>query len=407
MKERLTIVKNWIIDHNRFVMAGVLVICVAVTIVVALSANKKDVMEDSTEVMIETPEEQEVVVTQQAVELNAYPFINDLCASYFTARATGDMDTLIKINPSIGNSDTSRLFFEKMSEYIDSYNDIEVYTKNGPSENTYVAYVKYYLKLKDREELIPGMESYFVPMNESGEYTLMDRGESDEAIENYIAEISLQDDIVELNNKVGVEYNDLISGNEELSRVLNDIYAVVTGQVGTEIAENDANVGSGSDGEDQSLTNEENTEQPDTIVEQVKTTTTVNVRSSDSENADKIGKAQAGQIFDVIETKANGWVKIKFERGEGYIKGTYLQVVSESVVNDDGTTKPVETAETVTGTVTVKTTVNIRAAASETADKIGVAYEGEKLDLVTKQADGWCKINYNGRNAYVKSEFVE
>lgn len=407
MKQKVAVIKNWIIDHNRFVMAGVLVFCVAVTVIVALSANRDEVNEDTTEAMIETPEVQEVVVTQQAVELNAYPFINELCSNYFTARATGDMETLIRINPSIANSDTSRLFFEKMSEYIDSYNDIEVYTKNGPSENTYVAYVKYYLKLKDREELIPGMESYFVPMNDSGEYILMDRGESDETIESYIAEISLQDDIVELNNKVGVEYNELISGNEELSRVLNDIYAVVTGQVGTEIAENDAQDSSNAAEQDQPETSEENSNETDTIVEKVAATTTVNIRSSDSENADKLGKAQAGQVFDVIETKENGWVGVKYEGGEGFIKGTYLQVVSESVVNEDGSTSPVEAAEATTGTVTAKTTVNIRAAASETADKIGVVYQGEKLSLITKQADGWCKINYNGRTAYVKSEFVE
>jgi uncharacterized protein YgiM (DUF1202 family) len=61
----------------------------------------------------------------------------------------------------------------------------------------------------------------------------------------------------------------------------------------------------------------------------------------------------------------------------------------------------------VTGTVTVKDNVRIRASASENGEKLGTAYVGDKLDLIMKQADGWTKIKYNGQTAYVKSEYVE
>lgn len=65
--------------------------------------------------------------------------------------------------------------------------------------------------------------------------------------------------------------------------------------------------------------------------------------------------------------------------------------------------KPAET----TGTVTVKETVRIRAGASETSEILANAYKGEKLNVIMKQADGWTKIDYNGRRAFVKSEYVE
>ena len=51
--------------------------------------------------------------------------------------------------------------------------------------------------------------------------------------------------------------------------------------------------------------------------------------------------------------------------------------------------------------------VNIRSAESETSERLGVAYQGEKLELIMKQADGWCKVKYNGQTAYVKSDYVE
>lgn len=64
-------------------------------------------------------------------------------------------------------------------------------------------------------------------------------------------------------------------------------------------------------------------------------------------------------------------------------------------------------SDTVTGTVTVKENVRIRASAGEDGEKLGTAYVGEKLELIMKQADGWTKIRYNGRIAYVKSDYVE
>ena len=59
------------------------------------------------------------------------------------------------------------------------------------------------------------------------------------------------------------------------------------------------------------------------------------------------------------------------------------------------------------GKITAKTTVNIRASANEDGERIGVIYKGEKLELIMQQADGWCKVKYNGQTAYVKTEFME
>ena len=418
MKRKLEQLKNQLMEHNRIVMTVILVLCVIITIIVAVSANKKDINENTVEVTAESAESADVEVPQLAMEQDANPTLNQLFEQYFTARSDGDMETLIALNPAIGTSDTSRLFFEKMSSYIDSYNQIEVYTKPGPAENSYVAYVKYYLKLKDWEELVPGMESYYVHMVEDGSYTIVDRGESDAAVEDYIDQITHQDDVIELNNKVAAEYNELLASNDELKQALSEMYSVVSGQVGTELADLNSETEEATVSGDEASTGdnpEDNTaETPvETVVQRVKATTTVNIRSSDSENADKIGKAQSGEEFDVIESKANGWIGISFEGGEGFIKGEYLEVVAETpVATDDGTAAASDTSEdaenvTTNGYVTAKTTVNIRTAESETAEKAGVVYQGEKLELVTKQADGWCKIKYNGKIAYVKSEFVE
>ena len=72
------------------------------------------------------------------------------------------------------------------------------------------------------------------------------------------------------------------------------------------------------------------------------------------------------------------------------------------------TTEPAqtETAET-SGKVRVKEAVRVRGSASTDGDVLGSVYEGETFDLIMEQADGWCKISYNGQTGYIKSEFVE
>ena len=62
---------------------------------------------------------------------------------------------------------------------------------------------------------------------------------------------------------------------------------------------------------------------------------------------------------------------------------------------------------TAKGKVTIKEAVNVRKSASTSADKLGMAYQGETYELIMEQADGWCKIKFKGETGYVKTEFVE
>ena len=147
----------------------------------------------------------------------------------------------------------------------------------------------------------------------------------------------------------------------------------------------------------------------------------VNIRKSDSETADKLGKAAVGDEFDLLEEKGNGWSKVSYEGGEAFIKSEFLEPIETmqaDASNDGGEEEPEVTTQTdtqddnsnaaaSTGTVTVIENVRIRASASENGEKLGTAYVGEKLEVIMKQADGWTKIKYNGKTAYVKSDFVE
>ena len=43
---------------------------------------------------------------------------------------------------------------------------------------------------------------------------------------------------------------------------------------------------------------------------------------------------------------------------------------------------------------------------SETSAKLGVIYQGEKVKKIMDYAEGWSKVEYNGKTGYVKTEYL-
>lgn len=428
IKAKLEIFRNWLFRYSKIIMPVVLVLCVAGTIAVSISANRRKVAEEES-VNDETESSNtelagKLIVPQIPLQQDAVPEINELFNTYYTAMAEGDTDTMSRLVDQL--DDTEVLKAKETSKHIESFPVLEVYTKTGPRQGTYVVYVYNELKFKDFEKPVPGMRVYYVCQNENGEYYINEDGEEDEAELNYIRELNLQDDVVDLNNRAAVAYNDMLAEGD-LADFILDLNAEIDKNVGEALARaegSDTAEGDGS-GEpvDELLGTAQATGTGDdaTVVTKVKAIDVVNIRKSDSENADKLGKAAVGDEFTLLEAKGNGWSKVSYEGGEAYIKSEFLEPsetmqadAGESETASDETQEETPAAQTgnsssvqATGTVTVKENVRIRASASENGEKLGTAYIGEKLELVMKQADGWTKIKYNGKTAYVKSDYVE
>ena len=58
------------------------------------------------------------------------------------------------------------------------------------------------------EEEVPGYQALYICTNDQGEMYIK-RGENSEEVNDYIKTVSTQDDVVEFNNKITVEYNEL------------------------------------------------------------------------------------------------------------------------------------------------------------------------------------------------------
>ena len=419
LKAKSEAFKNWLVRYSKIVLPVILVVCVALTIVIAIQANKRKVEQEETAVAPEesTGEEEALLdVPEVPLEKDAVPGINELFDVYYKAMVEGDTATMEKLVYYMDATEILRA--AETSKYIDSYPPLEIYTKVGPKEGTYIAYVYAELKFHDYDKPIPGMRTYYVCTNEDGELYINEDGEESDNELHYMREIQLQGDVIDLNNKAAEAYNKMVVEDPQLADFLLELREEIEKNVGEALARAEQSE------EPEAVTEEETPEEPaeetpTEVVTKVKTIDVVNIRTSDSETADKLGKAAVGDEFELLEEKGNGWSKIKYEGGEAFIKSDYLEpseTMSASEVEQDEDEEEEDSQEqadnsddsaATNGTVTVKETVRIRSGASENSEKIATAYMGETFDVIMKQADGWTKIKYNGKTAYVKSEYVE
>lgn len=399
-KDKLHLLGGFIVKNNKIVFPIVGILAVAITVSAALGAvssrKAEDIMPESSS---DLEAEADVSANVPLVE-NEDTAIKELIYAYYNAQAMGDLETLKTLCDEI--SELDMLSFEEKANYIEYYPAIEIYTKKGMNEGETIVYVYYRMTFVNHEEEFPGYTSHYVCTAEDGSLYIK-RGNFSDELNNYTSMVCAQDDVVEFNNRVIAEYDafkeeypDLASYPEEVMTQVNMTVGVRWSEM-QNAAEGDVSGGdvSGSDVSGGNVSDGNVITGPMYAI----ATTTVNVRSSDSQQADRLGKVTEGDRIEVLEVRPNGWSKVVYENQEGYIKSEFLQM--EEVVE-----QPSAEGVEVTGTVTAITNVNVRAEASETAEKLGKLLGGESVELIGREGD-WCKINYNGAIGYVKAEFVQ
>ncbi|WP_026508918.1 SH3 domain-containing protein [Butyrivibrio sp. MC2013] len=456
-------------DNKKIVMPVALLAALGITFAIAVSAGKKDdavgivssvegVEVSSNEISDEAGSGVSVAAGDIEMEENAHADVTDLINRFYTAQAAGDLDTIEDVTD--GMTEAARVRFREAAEYIESFNNIKVYTKNGPEANSYITYVCYDEKFTGHDAQIPGLTTYYIRSSEEGKLSIY-FGELDTATNDYIAELNLQDDYVDLSNEVSVNFNSMLAESPELEAFLTDLSEKLTEAVGKELAmaatdeENGASKeapeGEGEILEDDSAVEGEN-DSTDTATEGgedgaeaeaepennqpavakviLVANDVVNVRSSDSINADKVGKTEKGKKYTCIEELGNGWSKIEFSGasgGVGYVKTEFFDKASEAVEDSNKSdnaedNKPAENNNTSSnssnsdnkssgvdsnGTYHVRETVRIRESASTESDIVTNAYQGDEIEVTNYRADGWCEVEYKGKKGFVKTEFLE
>ncbi len=406
-------------DHKKFLMPVVFALAVILTVAIALNANKRAQQKSNEQDNADSEATYEVTELIK-MEENAYPEVNELIETYYKASAEGNLDIIGSIYR--GLEDTEQLKVAAASEYIEDYQNIAVYTKQGPVEGSYVAYVYVEVKLYDYDKAIPGLETLYICTDDNGElYINGDIADAD--VIEYLRLVNVQEDVVDLNNKVATKYNEMVNSDETLAELLTKMRSDMQISVGEALASSEASnmesteeTSADAEAGDSA---EENKEQDPAIqtAQTIRATDVINIRSSDSETADIIARTTRGEEFKQIEALANGWSKIEYNGGVAYVKTEFFEVVGEEVIENtsentkdagaaNNTSATTTVSSAATGKMSVSAAVRLRKEQSTESQTLTTIYQGATVNVIEQYASGWAKVEYNKKTGYIKSEYL-
>lgn len=362
------------------------IIIVAISVLAILLTREESRLVNET-ASVSNTETVSALAAENVLEGDKYPKINEIVVKYLEALASGDVDTIASITNNM--SDIERIRVTELSKYIDAFPEYNVFTKIGPTEDSYIVYAAVRVQFTGLETLVPGIYCFYVCTDDAGNY-YFNEGVLTEDEQVYIDAINADATVETLMNSIETEYQALLNDNETVRTYVELMQNEIRSAVG------------------ETLVNAAPTPNPDensdpTVLYascQAITTDTINVRSSDSEAADKLGKISKGTTIDVIEVRVNGWSKIKYEGKEAYVKTNYLEIIEPE--------DPAGTGEnTANGKVKANTTVNVRSQADTNSSRIGQVLEGETIDWIADVENGFSKVIYDGKVGYIKSEYLD
>ena len=419
-------------QNVRYITAGVLFLALVLILVKAGSPKQSQNGQDvaATEVTSEASND-----AVQEFEVDAYEDVNTLINQYYTAYAAGDTDTLQTIATPLSENEKS--YISVFSQYVDAYQNIKCYTKQGLDASSYLVSVYVEVKFKDVDTVAPGLDFFYVRTNDDGsvyidnlysQYNLKIKENAlDTSIQNLISEYEGSEDVNSLQKEVQDKYDTAVASDDKLSEIIQTtIPNAITEWAGTIVSQNtetestEQQVPEETTEAEQTETPEENTDQPEengptqSEPDTVYAVDTVNVRAAADTESEKLGTLEQGTALTRTGTDGE-WSIVNYNGQTGYIKTEYLTTKNADSEADNGQTDNGGNDEQTSagdfiaeGTViTLKDSVNVRSGMSESDSKIGTAFTGEKVTVVMSYAEGWTKVTWNGQTGYIKTSLLQ
>ena len=134
--------------------------------------------------------------------------------------------------------------------------------------------------------------------------------------------------------------------------------------------------------------------QVEAATQTVTVTSRVNFRKGPSMNYSIMRKVYKGYKLTYLGKNGN-WIKVKYDGTTGYVYKDYVSGYSSSSDNKG-----------LTRYVNASVGLNVRKGPSTSYSKLGKLSYGKSVKVLST-SNGWSKISYNGRTAYVKSTYLQ
>ena len=263
--------------------------------------------------------------------------------------------------------------------------------------------------------------------------------ESTEAdVQALINQFEQADDVVALQSEVQQKYEQAIASDADLDKMANETIPNTIATWVQSLTQADDAVDQTDEQDKTDDQNEQKDDQTDTEKADDAQTDAENV-GDDSESEDTTenpnGKSKVAYAMDGInlrkgpstekavvtqiplgdklkiypDTKKNGWVKAVYDGKVGYVKLEFVTTKKSEVPSGSDTAQADEPAKALPEgkKITLTESVNVRVSMSETADRVGLAFQGDTVEVIQSYAEGWTKVKWNGETGYIKTELIK
>lgn len=294
--------REWLSDNLRYILlgAGVLVIIAGLFFGVracssAMKGDAAEVVDESTEnnkgndpsSPEKSGESDEKNENANPIEKNKYPKVNALIQKYYDALGNKDVETIQTVVDELDPTEEAKVTNAK---YIDGYENLEVYTKEGIDSGEYVVYAQYDYVCTGIDTPVPALSQLYVKTEPEGELKIYSKAEEDEEVRKYMDSLLEDEDVKKLVDQVQRDYTKAQEEDADLKEFLEGL------------------------GEESQSADEETM----TAVEDA------NIRAEASSDSEVIGGVEAGGEVTRLGTEGD-WVQIEYEGQTGYIYGELLE----------------------------------------------------------------------------------
>lgn len=361
-------------NNVRYVSAGVLtVILVVVLAVTAANSGKTDGKEAT--------KQEQVADAQDAYEVNKNEELNTLISKYYELCAAGNVDELANLATPV--SDMEKSYIQMMSGYVESYNNIDCYTKKGLEENSYLVSATYEMKFNGVEGTVPGMEFFYVRTNENGSLYIdnlyssfnseMEEQETDAEVDALIEKFKEASDVKELQADFQNRYTQTITNDANLENMVNTVTEGIKSWAANFVAQQQA------------------------AAEQAAAQAAAEQAAAEQAAAEQAAAEQAAAQAAAEQAAAEqAAAQAAAEQATAAEQAAQQQQENNNGLNylPEGTT------------LTANDAYNIRVSMSETSDKVGTTAIGDTIKVILSYEEGWTKVEWNGKTGFIKTDLL-
>ncbi|MBR1622431.1 MAG: SH3 domain-containing protein, partial [Pseudobutyrivibrio sp.] len=207
---------DFVVRYKRYFLAGVIFIAMALVLFLGTSP--------------ETATEKNSNGVSKKYKENKNSELEALIDDYYEAYANGDTDTISTLATPVSDQEISYIKF--YSEYIESFSDIKIYTKQGLDDSSYLVTTEVSLKYKDIETPAPGLDFFYVETNEDGKlyinniYGSFNQNnniyEMDAEISDLIGVFIRQQDLLDMEADIQDAYTKALEEDASLNTFMSD-----------------------------------------------------------------------------------------------------------------------------------------------------------------------------------------